>query len=623
MDSRFGACWRCGRPGGTKCAACELALYCSSACQERDKIRHEVECTNCAIKHTCSVCSTVAGDTKTCANCERIWYCNATCQRADWSRHKQSCNETREKIVNVARVLQRVFGQVQNMSSFPYYWGNSHAQDLIKIDQNEGEYPDKMAILLAGVGNLRNVMTTVAGLKPSFEGSIHFVLNDSNSQVLARNVLFLHILWKYQGEEKVAKNLTQIWYSVKITEEEATMAQECLAELLSLPDDTNTLCGGRVTISAEHWVKIRPVFHLWLSLLTGERNMQKSPQEQLQLTYEMAREGVRLYLRNIPRRHRESAENWFKTGILLSKSDPRRKRACRDNATLAAWNPAHDAVLRTDQRLPAVAQHVGEIAAGINDDAMPFSDWDYLEVKAQNPGKDLMKMYSHYIDDVERKFAGLFNQGRVSCHVILDDCLNVQGHLPVEVQFDRIFTSNISDYINYPVLLEKLRPLLRKDNPKSVIITEFINWSMYFPGEVTPPQHDPPLTMQLFSSAVEDLRHEPDRPDWVSGRADMMTILLGTGLASAADYFDNWGVFKHYLRAALLAHKCPESSYTVLSPKDVPKMSEVRSVSGMKMRNFLKELNTVCPFRNRVNVRRVTKLHGHRSVLEWTLPESV
>ncbi|XP_066283282.1 uncharacterized protein [Branchiostoma lanceolatum] len=629
MDSRVGVCWRCGRPGRTKCAGCELARYCSSECQKRDKFRHEVECTNCVVKHKCSVCSTVAGDIKTCAACEKIWYCSATCQKADWGSHKQSCKETREKIVHVAKTLPQIFSGTR-LSAFPYYWGNSPAQDLIKIDQNEGEYPDKMTILLVGVGNLRNAMATVAGLKPSFDGSVHFVLNDIDRQVLARNVFFLHFLWKYKGED-VAQQLTQIWYSVKIAEEEATKAQECLMELLSLPEDTDTLCGSRVTVSAEQWVEIRPVFQLWLSLLTGEEAMQKSPQEQLQLTYELAKEGVGLYLKSIPRRHRKSAKDWFKNGILLPESDPRRKRACRDNVTLAAWNPAHDEAL-WHPRLPTITKHMGKIAAGINDDAMPFSDWDYLEVKAQSYGDDLLKMFSHYIDAVVKKFADLFNQGRVSCHVILDNCLNVQANLPVEIQFDRIFTSNISDYINYPILLETFRPLLRKDNNKAVIITEFINWAMCFPEEATPPQLDVPLIMSLFKQAIEDLRHEPDRPDWAqgqpgmfSGQAGLMTmmpIFLSAGLASVAEYFDNWGVFNQYLRAALLVHKWPESSHPVFSTKDVPKMSEVRNVSGMKMRNFLKELNTVCPFRHRVNARRVTKLHGHRRMLEWTLPKS-
>eukprot|EP00058_Branchiostoma_floridae_P018794 XP_002604283.1 hypothetical protein BRAFLDRAFT_88572 [Branchiostoma floridae] len=417
-----------------------------------------------------------------------------------------------------------------------------------------------MAVLLAGVGNLRNVMATVAGLKQSFGRSVHFVLNDKDPQVLARNVFFLYTLWKYKGEEeKVAQQLTQIWYSVKIGEEEAAMAQEFLSDEVSL--------------------------------LTGEKTAQTTPREQLRLIYELAKEGVGLYLRGIPPRHRASAEDWFKTGLLLPKSDPRRKRARRDNATLAAWNPAHDEVLRYHPSLtpmPAITKKVGKIAAGINSDAMPFSEWDYLEVKAQSSGDDLLEMYSQYISDVVKKFACRFNQGSVSCHVILDDCLNLQAHLPVEIQFDRVFTSNISDYINYPGLLETLRPLLRKENKKSVIITEFMNWVRRFPEEATPPQLDGQLAMSLFKQAINDLRHEPDGPDWVSRQAGMisgqcsimamMPVFLSVGVSPVAEYFDNWGVFNQYLRAALLAHRCPESSHPALSTKDVPKMYEVRNI---------------------------------------------
>eukprot|EP00058_Branchiostoma_floridae_P017955 XP_002603444.1 hypothetical protein BRAFLDRAFT_80419 [Branchiostoma floridae] len=293
-----------------------------------------------------------------------------------------------------------------------------------------------MAILLAGDGNLRNVMATVAGLKQSFQGSIHFVLNDIDRQVMARNVLFLYILWKYKGEEKATQQLTQIWYSVKIGEEETTMVEECLVELLSLPDDTNMLCGGRVTMSAEQFSQLRPIFELWLSLLTGEKAMQKSPQEQLRLIYELA---------------------------------------------------------------PAT----------------------------------------------------------------------------------------------------------------------------------TPCRIDGRLNMWLLDQAVEDVRHEPDRPLWASEQVNngnetlkLMVVCQVAGPVSVAEYYNNWDVFNQYLRAALLAHKCPESFHRDVSPKDVPKMSDVRNVSGMKMRNVLRELNTVCPFRYRINMRRVTKINAHRRALEWTLPES-
>ncbi|CAH1233514.1 CBFA2T2 [Branchiostoma lanceolatum] len=625
MDSRVGACWRCGRPGGTKCAGCELARYCSSACQEKDKFRHEVECTNCAVQHKCFTCSMVTRDAKKCSSCEKGWYCSQACQKADWGRHKSSCRETQQKIVEVATKLRHQFSWMQKkqkLDSFPYYWGNSPALDLIKIDQNEGEYPDKMAVLLAGVGNLRNVMATVAGLKPSFDGSVHFVLNDNDRQVLARNVFFLHFLWKYKGEEKVAQQLTQIWYSVKIAEEEATMAQESLTELLSLPGGTDTLCGGRVTMSAEQYSQIRPVFELWLSLLTGEMMLQMTPQEQHQLAYQKNEQGVTNFYDSIPRRHQASAEDWFNNGILLPKSDARRKRACHDNVTLAAWTPRLLHGEMPTRHHAVTAQYVGDIAAGINN-GVSFSEWDYLEVKAKYHQKNLLKMYSHYIADVISRFAEMFDKGHVSCHVILADCLSLQAHLPDNtVRFDRIFTSNVSDYINYPVLLETLRPLLR--NTKSVIITESINWTLYFPAEeVIPPlEHNMSLWQDLFHHAIEDLRHEPDRPGWAKGQADLYTTLNNASNTSIVEYLDNGDLFNQYLRAALLAHKCPGSSHPVFSTKDVPKMSEVRNVSGMKMRNFLTELNTVCPSRYRINARRVNLLNGHERMLEWTLPES-
>ncbi|KAI8488596.1 hypothetical protein Bbelb_336250 [Branchiostoma belcheri] len=374
MDSRLGACWRCGRQcgiKGVKCAGCEFALYCSTGCQDRDKFRHdEVECSHCAVQHKCSACSTISRTLKRCSSCDNAWYCNQTCQRDDWKRHKPRCLETQDKIVQLASRLRGVYSftrSLQRTPCYPYYWGNSHAQDLIKIEQNEVEYPDNMAILLAGVGNLRNVMATVAGLEQSFKGNVHFALNDSDPQITARNVLFLSFLWKYRDHEEVARKLTQIWYSVKIAEEEALMVQECLRELLSLPEYTDKLCGGTVTMAAEQVAQIRPVLKLWLSLLSGERTLQATPQEHLHCTYthQENADGVDKFMRSIPTRHRASAEDWFKTGILLPRSDSRRKTR-RDNFTLAAWKPAQDEILRYESsELPTNSdgEIFGEIAA--------------------------------------------------------------------------------------------------------------------------------------------------------------------------------------------------------------------------------------------------------------------
>ncbi|CAH1271020.1 Hypp4532 [Branchiostoma lanceolatum] len=623
MDSRVGACWRCGGPCGTKCikcAGCEFAVYCSQACQNRDKFRHEVECINCAVRHTCSACSRVSRIAKRCSSCDKAWYCNQTCQRDDWKRHKSTCHEIQERIVQAATSLRQAYSlnrSLQRLGGFPYYWGNTLAKDLIKIEQNEGEYPGIMAVLLAGVGNLRNVMATVAGLKPSYKGNILFALNDSDPQVTARNVFFLHFLWKYKDDEGISRKLTQIWYSVKIGEEDAIMAEVCLRELLSLPDDTGTLCDGTITMAAEQVAQIRPVFQLWLSLLTGERTLQMTPQEQLRRTYQLNADGVDKIMWSIPTRHRASADDWFKTGILLPQSDPRRKCARRDNFTLAAWNHAHGMGLSSLVVFPACSDEVGEIApAGINDDGMPFAEWDYLQVKETSRSDNLLILYSRYIEDIVRRFTDMFKQGRLIFQVILSDCLSLAKHLPGNIRFDRIFTSNLADYVSYPVLLDTYRPLVRKDNNKSVIITEFLNMGLYFP-EVTATDIGPFLLIPLLKDATEDLRHEPD---W-TGR-DLTNMVYNTGATSIIEYFDTWGSFTQYLRAALFAHKCPASSHPVLKRKDVPKMSEVNNSCGMKMRNFLRELNTVWPFRHRVNVRRVSLLNGHERVLEWALQDS-
>jgi hypothetical protein len=78
-----------------------------------------------------------------------------------------------------------------------YYWGNDPAFDGVNLLENEGgDYSSDLKVLFLGVGDLRNVALTCAKLPDTYEHVVTFTLNDRESCILARLVLFLYMLIK-------------------------------------------------------------------------------------------------------------------------------------------------------------------------------------------------------------------------------------------------------------------------------------------------------------------------------------------------------------------------------------------------------------------------------------------
>ena len=197
---RFTECWRCGKTDGFSiiCASCEVAKYCSKNCQKNDIFRHEAECIPASIHKTCTTCRTSGRNVKACTGCYRAYYCDVKCQRNDWKKHKIQCNDVHETIKTLALRILGNFShswQIAQLTDGYYYWGNTIAYDCLNLMENEGDdYRSALNILFLGVGDLRNVALTCASLPDSYNNKVLFTLNDNESCVLARLVLFLFML---------------------------------------------------------------------------------------------------------------------------------------------------------------------------------------------------------------------------------------------------------------------------------------------------------------------------------------------------------------------------------------------------------------------------------------------
>ncbi|XP_078609332.1 uncharacterized protein LOC144880774 [Branchiostoma floridae x Branchiostoma japonicum] len=666
MDSGPGTCWRCGGDATMSCPRCELARYCREHCMQLDIYRHEVECTNCAVIQACSLpsCEALTREAKPCSACQEAWYCSPACQRADWARHRGACNQQtryiRQAAANIAARLaadQRKNNKDAGLST-TYYWGNTVAVDLLQLSQNEGSHGndchgDDLNLLLLGTGSMRHVVLTAAELPAEFKGNLNFVLNDNDYQVMARNVLMLYALWRYGDKEDVAMDITQIWYSILISKEQTEMVRICLEDLLNVAcddDEAVVLCTGLITVSSGHFATLKKMWKTWLKLL-NEPGTRKSMTKEFQTIYwkrlkgfpKEPRMGVESHLLRLPERCRTSVRDWYEHGILLSESDERRRHAGNDNVTLMSSNTrmanfltkvtnAINGTSKVSHTMP-----YPELTLGLQSDSTPFGAWDCLSVKDFCDDDCALKMYSVYISDKISRFQEAIKKRKVKVMFVLSDCLEVPQHIPEVMVFDRIHSSNLADYVGYPALLHLAGPLLRRNNPHAVIITEFMNWVRTVPERATLGQTDAAVFLPQ-ESLLEKLEGTA-RQDIAALRGgmtneldtDLTTVLhVLRGRKILMEYFDNWVPFMWYLRAELLARTSPSSVLDantngingINNPggcAKVPKMNEVSTACGMKLRNFSKAPNKICPFKPRVNAKPISDPNVYLRVLEWTL----
>src|SRR6218665_537561 len=116
-----------------------------------------------------------------------------------------------------------------------YACGNTRMRDFLR----DFKVSREMDILVLGLGDVRHVMKTVAGLSqrpPSSAGQvkeIHFHLNDDDQDVIARDIILLEILSKLDPESKSdAEFLWSVWYNAFLVKKDFTRLKAILEDLI-------------------------------------------------------------------------------------------------------------------------------------------------------------------------------------------------------------------------------------------------------------------------------------------------------------------------------------------------------------------------------------------------------
>ncbi|KAJ7337100.1 hypothetical protein OS493_009952 [Desmophyllum pertusum] len=464
-------CWRCDTICSSPspkipCSRCGVASYCSDGCKRSDVFRHQVDCQTAVLKRRCSGCGKEKTGLKSCGSCGQAWYCDKECQKKSWPTHKVHCQLISTKTEELSRKLKSVYDFKKRIPSLGtvYYWGNTPAVDLINLPLNEGcHYSNPLSILACGVGDPRNVVLSLSQLPGDYKEELTFVLNDISACVMARTVLILYMLIK--GGDQTASSVTQMWYSLRLSEKDHQLVISTLQELIQA-SSLEELTRGTMKIEQDQLHKLVQVWRTWLDLSSREGNWVTEARRRMIEIYPGSEEGIDFYLKQIPKEHKESASDWFAKGILLPKES--RKGLTHENFTLTGNLDVFNRNEDPNKAFPFTYL--------IDQSVIPFTSWDYKDVKQFSYSASILKMYSQYVGHVLKKCAMTLATGQVKFHFLLCNCVEMTSFLPPDRKYDRVTTSNIADYVPLTSILDMSKPLLNTVNPSAVIITEFLNW---------------------------------------------------------------------------------------------------------------------------------------------------
>ncbi|XP_038048057.1 uncharacterized protein LOC119722104 [Patiria miniata] len=615
MDVQPGHCWRCERvlpQHSVPCKFCRMAKYCSTPCRNRDKARHRsVECKLYADK-PCTTCSRIVPkDVSECAGCNNSRYCNKECQLKDWPAHKKTCKTVKTGITQLSVILaQRNSNLATNtrVADLNHYFGSTMAEDFLKLVSNE--LSDEMAsenltrdfhVLSAGCGDLRSTVLTAGSLPDEYQGKLHITLNDFDPFVMARNVLFLFTLVRFADTDYIASSLTTIWYSLHISKREYDLIKTSLDELIQMSaQQLHDATQGLVKLLDEDLRYLSQVWKRWQSL-ECQRDKKTSinlrKQRKRVFKPDKVREGVSIYLARLSPEDQKANKEWFEHALFVPTQTVKKEDLPFDNPTLTGRGAHFEIVC------DITAPEDCEFVYCIKESSFPFAVWDCLRVRENTPGSHSspMVMYHKYVTNLLQKVKSLILQGRLLIRVSLANCLDFPNHhqtlnMP---NYDRIFTSNLADYVGFAKLLQTMKPLLDASNSYSAIVTESMNWIEIVPGADIKKAVQTPEFAQCNQALYLDTGKEVD------------------GFNGIREYYDNTICFLMYLRADLMA-----GGFGIPSLKEVPSFESVKKYHGLQMRDFRKGQNKLVPFQYRVNARDLTMLNGYGRTVEWYLPQS-
>ena len=351
--------------------------------------------------------------------------------------------------------------------------------------------------------------------------------------------------------------------------------------------DLHSKTAGLITVEDTQFKQLQDVWKSWLGLrVEGTQWIQKQREKAIKSNIEIVTRNA-AYIANVPVEHASSLTKWIEDGVFK-----------RTQAPTFAENPTLTGVDLSSRYAP--------YSYGVVADLVPFSGWDYLEVKKFKSSNCLVTMYGDYIECILRNFMKKLSIQQVSFQIAICDCTHIKQHLEANTVYDRILTSNLMDYVFLPTLLKLCSEMLNHTNHHATIITETMRWSRDIMPEadITFPFNAMAVIPKLTRIALEDRKQSSFSDD--------------NGI-SVTEYLDNSFEFSNYLRALFYAHrlKSVEDSESTNKKPASPAMKELGNEFQLRLRDGIRNENRIVFFRPAINRRRVTIVSGVQRYLEW------
>ena len=462
------------------------------------------------------------------------------------------------------------------------------AFDCLNLVENEGEdYGSALNLLFLGVGDLRNVALTCASLPDSYTNKLLFTLNDTAVCVLARLVLFLYMLIK--GNSEVVKMVTELWYSIPLSEQTYKYLAKTLEELIDIrsAEDLKSRTSELINIAEDHLKKLKGVWKRWLHLRVKGTDWILRQRIENMRKYESKYKFDPGYIQTIPKRHAISARKWIEDGDF--RRTDLEVPAFAENPTLTGYDHGYH---------PSSVD--GLYSYAVQWDGLPFCGWDYLQTKRFKDSSCLVTMFGEYIEHILQRLKNTLSKNQVKFQVVLCDCVHIKNHLETNTHYDRILTSNMMDYIILPVLLELCSHLLNHSNSCATIITETLTWA----GDFGQPIRSSKSKMIRIAEA--DVRRYPG---FENGHPKP---------AGFQEYVDDSWDFCNYLRALFNAYQLKKRMATQDSTRlKVPITKELGKEFKLRLRDCFRNENKIVFFKMSANRRTVSSVEGDERFLEW------
>ncbi|PIK34597.1 hypothetical protein BSL78_28581 [Apostichopus japonicus] len=280
----------------------------------------------------------------------------------------------------------------------------------------------------------------------------------------------------------------------------------------------------------------------------------------------LAVESTNGYIEQVPKRHAPSIRKWIEDGVITSGDK-------RLGKTLRYCNPTFTGRQRSESFRPGESiPHDFVFRYCVRCDCIMFQMWDYLDMIQHIDCDSVTEMCHAFTTDCVIKASKLMNEKRLIIKTFIEDFLNIESFLTDSPQFDRIFTSNLIDYHQVGTVLGTLEPLLNKENPHAVILTETFNWHAEMEGA------DLPTDEKVQSSLL--LRGAMD----VDPTMKRFFSMEEMNYSFSREYYNNMDYFIFYLRGRKL-NDSGKFRYEGTKPK-LPTWSDVKKWGGLHLRDF-------------------------------------